>query len=56
MQIQIEGKQDFKDRVGRSPDRLDSLVMTFAEGIYLATPGSIQRRHQKRNIAPPRWR
>lgn len=56
MQIQIEAKQDFKDRVGRSPDRMDSLTMTFAEGIYPAGTSSIQRRHAKRQSAPPRWR
>lgn len=35
-EIQIEAKEDVKDRLGRSPDRADAVVMSWADGERLA--------------------
>lgn len=33
-QLQLEDKEEFKKRVGRSPDKADALALTFAEPVY----------------------
>lgn len=33
-QLQLEDKEEFKKRVGRSPDKGDALALTFAEPVY----------------------
>lgn len=33
-QMQLEDKENFKKRLGRSPDRADALALTFAEPVY----------------------
>jgi hypothetical protein len=38
--IQLEGKEDLKDRLGVSPDHLDALVLSFARPVQRkALPG-----------------
>ena len=32
--LQLEDKEEFKKRVGRSPDKADAFVLTFAEPVY----------------------
>lgn len=32
--LQLEGKDDLKQRLGRSPDKADALALTFAEPVY----------------------
>jgi phage terminase large subunit len=33
-QLQLEDKEEFKKRIGRSPDKADALALTFAEPVY----------------------
>jgi hypothetical protein len=33
--LQLEGKEDIKKRLGRSPDRADALALTFAEPVVM---------------------
>ena len=33
-QLQLEDKDKFRERIGRSPDKADALALTFAEPVF----------------------
>lgn len=51
MQIQIESKKDIKAKLGRSPDRADSLALLFAPQLNAA----FSMRAKRREIKIKRW-
>jgi hypothetical protein len=53
-QIQLESKDDLKDRIGRSPDRMDSLTLTFAIDVTLKPMGVARPRARPVQRRP--WR
>lgn len=50
MQLQILGKKEQKKILGVSPDILDSVTLTFSDGVYSFTPKRKARRIIRKNI------
>lgn len=53
MQLEVETKAKMVERLGYSPDEVDSLIYSFAEHIHVPT---VQQRVQKREIRREVWR
>lgn len=59
MRLQLERKDDIKDRLGCSPDLADALALTFARRVNVLTPEAWERRRQQDEATrrgPRYWR